>query len=127
MDPNRLISGVHLDDSDSACGNTFSSVIEKVFTDQSCQDKVAQLDVLNPGHPNPVFSDLVVLTQPRERLYVQEDITFDGVHSAKRYRGLLLTVDDLFSQTAEIPEPSTMALSLAGLLALLSGKRCRRR
>ncbi|HUJ72516.1 MAG TPA: PEP-CTERM sorting domain-containing protein [Verrucomicrobiae bacterium] len=122
-DPNNLISAVHLSDRGPVCGSSFSSVVEKVFTDKSCQNKVAQLEVLNPGDPNPVFNDLVLLTQPREKLYIDEDITFGGGDLRRRYWGLLLTVDDVFSQTAQIPEPSTMALSLAGLLALLCATR----
>jgi hypothetical protein len=122
-DPNYLISSVHLGNSGTVCGNGFSSVVEKVFTDSSCHNKVAELEVLNPGKPNPVFQDLVVLTQPREQLYVHQDITFGGGRLGNWNRGLLMTVDDIFSQSAQIPEPSTMALLVVGLLILLIVQR----
>ena len=122
-DPNYTISSIHLSNSGSVCGKGFSSVVEKVFTDSSCHNQVAQLEVLNPGNPNPVFQDLVVLTQPRDKLFVQEEVTFGGGRLGCRNRGLLITVDDVFSQAAQVPEPSTMALVVAGLLLLLIVQR----
>jgi len=122
-DLSHLISDVHLSCDDSVCGKGFSSIVEKVFAGSASGEKVAQLEVLNPGKPNPVFQDLAILTQPREELYIEEDIKFGGGRLGKRNRSLLLTLDDLFSESAQVPEPSTLALSALGLVALLCAKR----
>jgi hypothetical protein len=119
-DPTRLISDVHLSYNGTVLGNGFSSVVEEIFTGGFGGQKIAQLEVLNPGNPNPVFQDLVVLLQPREKLFVQKDIMFGGGGLGSENRALLSIIDQNFS---EIPEPSTLVLSGAGCVALLVLKR----
>ena len=119
-DPQKLISDVHLSYNGAAQGSGFSSVTEEVFTDGFGGQKIAQLEVLNPGDPNPVFQDVAVLLLPREKLYLQKDIIFGGGGIGDQNRAWLSIIDESFSQ---VPEPSTLALSVAGLAALLYVKR----
>ncbi len=119
-DPNNLISAIHLSDNGSVCGKGCSSVVENVYTGKSCGDKLAQLEVLNPGKLDPVLQDLVVLIQPREKLYVRQDILLRGGGFGSANMAMITLLEDNFSQ---IPEPSTIALSVAGLATLLFVKR----
>lgn len=122
-DPTRLISDVHLTYNGTVQGNGFSSVVEEIFTGGFDGQKIAQLEVLNPGNPNPIFQDLLILVQPREKLFIQKDIMFGGGGPGSLDRALLSIINQNFS---EVPEPSTLVLAGAGCVALLVLKRRRR-
>ena len=59
LQSSALVSDVPARDSDSASGNLLTSVVEQVFTGKAGDNQVAELDVLNSGHANPVFQDSV--------------------------------------------------------------------
>ena len=57
-EPSGPISEVRSSNSGSAGGNSFSSVLDKVFTGKSCDSKVVRLEAFISGGPSPVFQDL---------------------------------------------------------------------
>jgi hypothetical protein len=115
-DPHQLISDVHLGFNGAVVGAGLAQVTEQIMTNGFGTDTVALLNVYNNGLPNPAFNDVVVLLQPREKLFIQKDILFGG-------GGSLSIIDQTFSQ---IPEPSTLVLAGAGCFALLALRRRKR-
>ncbi|HUJ11201.1 MAG TPA: hypothetical protein VL171_14360 [Verrucomicrobiae bacterium] len=123
-DPQRLISDVHLSYNGSNAGSGFSHLTEEIFTGGFGGQKIAQLDVLNPGNPNPIFQNSVNLVPTRETLFIQKDLyLFGGGSSSGLNYALVSIVDQTFS---EIPEPSALLLAGIGFLALLTWEHLKR-
>ena len=120
LDPNQLISDVHLAFTSSVSGHGIASITESVFTNGFGAGQIASLDVKNPGNPNPITEDTAFLSVPQQKIWIEKDIIVDANGTCNNSWSLVSIVDQTFSQ---IPEPSTIALSLFGLVACFFAKR----
>lgn len=119
LDPNNLISDVHLDFTSSVSGAGVADVSENIFTNGFGAGLIAYLNVHNPGHP-AVYEDVAFLSVPQHKIWVQKDILVAAIGTSRPDWSLISIVDQTLSQ---IPEPSTMVLSVIGLAACLFVKR----
>jgi hypothetical protein len=122
-DLNKLVSDVYQSGKGPAQGNGFSSMVEEGLSRTIPSQKIAQLEVLNPGNLNPAFRDVVTLLQPRDTLYLENDRVF-GIRALRNLnRPWSSFMDEDLSQ---VPEPSTLVLSAIGVITLLALKRQKR-
>ncbi len=108
------ISDVHLNFTGSIGGLGTATIGESVFTNGFGGDAAGTLSVFNPGNPAK-FSDVLFLTQPQQKLWLQKDIVVSGNGNSLLDFASVTIIDQTFSQ---VPEPSSMALVAAGLLGI---------
>ena len=113
----QLISDIHLDFNGTVVNGGFSTVTEDVFTGGFGGTLLTQIDVFSLGTTNQLTAAANFLT-PQTKVFIQKDITYGG--NATNDMSNISVVDQVFSQ---IPEPSTIVLSLAGLASLFFLKR----
>jgi hypothetical protein len=110
----NLISDAHLGFTSSVLGVARADVSETIFTNGFGVGAIASLSVGNPGNP-AVFSDSVVFSKPQAKIWVEKDISaFAAGSGINDFAGISI-VNQTFSQ---IPEPSTLALSVVALTGL---------
>ncbi len=122
LDPNELISGVDLDFTSAVSGHGIASVAESIFTNGFGAGLIDTLKVQNPGTPT-VYEDSAFFAVPQHEIWIEKDISVDanGICSSTDWASISL-IDQTISQ---IPEPSTIALSVIGLVTCLFVKRRR--
>jgi hypothetical protein len=118
----QLISDVHLDYNGTVLGSGFSSVTESVFTGGFGGNLIDQIDVFNVGGSNQL-SAAANLPTPEQTVYVEKDVIFGGGAAGSLNAASISIIDQTFSQ---IPEPTTILLSVAGLATLFFVKRRKR-
>jgi hypothetical protein len=122
LDLNEPISDVHLGFTSDVSGQGIATVAENIFTNGFGAGLIATLKVKNPGTP-AVFEDSAFFAIPQHEIWIQKDILVDG-------NGFCPTTDwahiSIIDQTiSQIPEPSTIALSVIGLAMCLFARRRR--
>ncbi len=115
----NLISDAHLGFTSSVMGVATADISENISTNGFLVGSIASLSVDNPGDP-PVFSDSVVFSEPQAKIWVQKDISAFAFGSGLNDRALISIIVQTFSQ---IPEPSTIVLSVAAVVTLFLVKR----
>lgn len=115
----QLISDVHLDYDGTVLGSGFSSVVETVFTGGFGGTPIDQINVFNIGGTNQLGA-AANLPTPEQTIYVEKDVVFGGGAAGSQNAALISIIDQTFSQ---VPEPSTILLSVAGLATLFFVKR----
>ena len=120
LDPNQSISDVHLAFNSSVSGHGIASISEGVFTNGFGAGQIADLNVQNPGNPNPITEDTAFLSVPKQKIWIEKDIIVDANGTCNNSWSMVSIIDQTFSQ---IPEPSTIALSLIGFVACFFAKR----
>jgi hypothetical protein len=103
-------------------GLGIASVAESIFTNGFGAGLIDTLKVKNPGTP-AVFEDSAFFAIPQHEIWIQKDIIVDA-------NGFCPTADwahiSIIDQTiSQIPEPSTIALSVIGLAMCLFARRRR--
>jgi hypothetical protein len=116
----QLISDVHLDYNGTVNGAGFSTVTETVFTGGFGGTLVGQINVFNLGGTNFQLSSAADLPTPEQKIYIEKDVIFGGGASGNQNASFISIIDQTFLQ---VPEPSTVLLSVAGLVILLFGMR----
>lgn len=129
LDPNKKISDVHLDFQGTATGNGIAQVSETISTNGFGIGSIANLDLTkNASGFIPTNGEAsVILSTPQTKIWVQKDIFVSGNPNAvpgipETDFASISAVDQMFSQ---IPEPSTVALFLVGMVPLLFVRRRR--
>ena len=110
-----LISDAHLAFTSSVLGVAAADISENIYANGFGIGHIASLSVDNPGNP-AVFSDSKLFSGPQVKIWVQKDISVIAAGTGINDRALISIVDQTFSQ---IPEPSTFALSVGAVVALL--------
>jgi hypothetical protein len=116
------ISDVHLAFTSSVGGLGTATIGESVFTNGFGGDAVGALSVFNPGNPAK-FSDVLLLAQPQQELWLQKDILVSGNGDSISDMASVTIIDQTFSQ---VPEPASVTLAAVGLLGLICLHRRRR-
>jgi hypothetical protein len=116
----QLISDVHLDYNGVVTGAGFSSVVEDVFTGGFGGTLIDQINAFNLGGTNEQLSTAADLPTPEQKIYIEKDVVFGGGADGNQNSSFISIIDQTFSQ---VPEPSTIFLSFAGLATLLFVKR----
>lgn len=128
LDPNQKISDVHLTFVGTASGNGISEVSESIFTNNFGIGNIANLSVTRTasGFTPGSGEDVAVLSQAQGKIWIQKDVFVSGNptaipdgNSPSDFASLTI-INQTFSQ---IPEPSTMALAVAGLASFLFIRR----
>lgn len=115
----QLISDVHLDYNGTVLGSGFSSVTESVFTGGFGGNLIDQIDVFNVGSSNQP-SAAANLPTPEQTIFVEKDVIFGGGATGILNAASISIIDQTFSQ---VPEPSSILLSMVGLATLFFVKR----
>jgi hypothetical protein len=115
----QLISDVHLDYDGTVLGSGFSSVVETVFTGGFGGTPIDQINVFNLGSTNQLGA-AANLPVPQQEIYIEKDVILGGGAAGSQNAALITIIDQTFSQ---IPEPSTLLLSVAGLATLFFVKQ----
>jgi hypothetical protein len=128
LDPNQKISDMHLNFTGSASGNGISEVSESVFTNGFGSGNIANLSLTenSAGFVPPSGEVSAVFSNAQSMIWIQKDIFVSGNPNAlpdgnppSDFASITI-VNQTFSQ---VPEPSTIVLSLAGIVAFLSVRR----
>jgi hypothetical protein len=104
----------------SVSGHGIADISESVFTNGFGFGQIGSLDVQNPGNPNPITEDTAFLSVPQRKIWVEKDILVSANGMCNNNFALITIIDQSFSQ---VPEPSTIALSVIGFVACLFVKR----
>ena len=115
----QLISDIHLDYNGTVHGSGFSTVTETIFTGGFGANQISQIDVFNLGSTN-LLATAANLPSPQPKVYVEKDIVYGGGDFGNTNSAFISIIDQTFSQ---VPEPSTILLSVTGLVSLLFIKR----
>lgn len=131
LDPNKKISDMHLDFTGSASGNGIGEVSESVFTNGFGSGNIGNLALTlnSAGFVPPNGEDSVIFSNAQTMIWIQKDIFVSGNPNAipdgnppSDFASITI-VNQTFSQ---IPEPSTIALALGGVVAFLFARRRRK-
>jgi hypothetical protein len=117
LDPNLLISDVHLSYNGAVVGAGFARVDEQILIGGFGGTIITNVSVPNPQDP---VQSTVFLPEPLRKIYVEKDIMWGGGAPGSQNSAFISVINQTFSQ---IPEPSTLMLSGAGLVALVLLKR----
>ena len=121
LDPKQLISDVQLSFTSSVSGHGIADISESIFTNGFGSGQIGSvLSVQNPGNPNPITEDTAFLSVPQQKIWIEKDISVDANGTCNNSWSMISIVDQTISQ---IPEPSTIALSLIGFVACFCVKR----
>jgi len=127
-DSSDEISDVHLDFAGTVSGNGIAIVSESIFTNGFGDGLLASLSLTETASGfDPLGGEATAIyTEAQSKIWVEKDILVSGNptaipdnNPAKDYAAITI-INQTFSQ---IPEPSTMVLSLAGMVALLFVRR----
>ena len=124
LDPNELISDVHLNFTSAVSGLGFATVAESIFTNGFGAGLISTLQVNNPGTP-AVFEDTAFFDVPQHKIWIEKDILVDGNGTSSTTDWAHISIIDQTISQMQVPEPSTMALSVVGLAMCLFVKRRR--
>ena len=119
INSSNLISDAHLSFVGQAVGAAAVDIAENIFSNWFGVGYIATLSNSVPANPS-TFSDSVFFSKPLVKVWVQKDISVLAAGSSINDRAIVSIVDETFSQ---IPEPSTVMLSVAGLIGLCLVKR----
>jgi len=120
------ISDVHLDFTGSASGNGLAEVSESIFTNGFGVGNLANLGLSKNagGFIPPNGEDTAIFSIPQSKIWVEKDIFVSGnpdsLPPTPNDFASITIVNQTFSQ---IPEPSSIMLALAGMVAFLFVRR----
>jgi len=121
LDPNFMISDIHLIFNGSVTGTGFTNVTETVLT----LDQTSVLGQVQVTNPPPDFDNIILIDPPVSAAHVKKDIFLFGSGSVDIPGTATISfIDQVVSQTA-IPEPSSLFLLGTGIMGLAA--RLRRR
>ena len=123
LDPDNLISDAHLTFTGDAWGAAFADIAETVYTNGFGGDSIASLSVTTSGNPADQSASSIFAV-PQTKIWVQKDVSVVAFGSEAGDHAGISIIDQTFS---EVPEPSTLVLLVAGLIALLLVTRRTRR
>jgi hypothetical protein len=109
----NLISDAHLAITSSATGSAFADVAESITTGGFGGTSIGSLDVANPTN-SPLLASTIFST-PQNQIWVEKDISVVAFGTGINDRAVISIVDQTFSQ---VPEPSTIALMVTGVVLL---------
>lgn len=111
IDYDATISGGTFHDASMYFNGTAVSSISEFIYNAADNDLIGTLEVTNPP---PDFTDDVTLSENATEIYVVKDIELEYNGETA---GTISLVDQNFSQITEVPEPASMGLLGAGLVA----------
>jgi hypothetical protein len=125
---NNEISDVHLHFQGSAGGNGFAQVSESNSTNGPGAGTFASLSLTqfaNNVFDPPSGEATAIYSEAQSKIWVEKDILVSGNGnvSANNLAADYATISRMDQTFSQIPEPSTIVLSLAGMVALLFVRR----
>ena len=120
--PGALISDVHLDFGSTVNGVAYAEVVEDVSTNGFEGFPVYQADVFNLSVVELKPADTVVPSSPQQEFWITKEIILSSQAPGPTNYATISYINQTFSQ---IPEPSTAALCLCNLGALVLLRRRR--
>jgi len=125
---NMLISDVHLSFTGSASGNGLAEVSESIFTNGFGTGNIANLNLSEAGATAPLQTgqSTAIFSNAQSKIWIEKDIFVSGNpddvsdgNPPSDFAAITI-INQTFSQ---IPEPSTIVLSLAGMVSFLFVRR----
>ncbi len=126
LDPNELISGVHLDFTGSASGQGIALIDESISTNGfgTGTGLIGVLHVQNGNSPT-VYEDSAFFAVPQHKIWIQKDIIVNANGFSPTTDWAHISIIDQTISQVLVPEPSTMALSVIGVAMCLIARRRR--